>query len=156
MVSVKVKDYTYFMKATIKAVVLFVVTLVVSWSCTKDNWSETPSVIGEWKLESYFGQDAAESSADVYVSFTVDMNFICWQRLGSGHYRMFSGKYSISDGILSGNYGENRPWGGSYSSSLSGDRLSLVLVGGDATPSVYVRTTIPDTVKKDAEDYGAD
>ncbi len=139
----------------IKAVILLTLAAAALWSCTKDNKPDVPSVIGEWKLESYFGQDAEESSADVYVSFTEDMNFECWQRLGSGHYSKFSGKYSISDGILSGDYGENHPWGGSYSFSLSGDRLSLVLVGGDDTPSVYVRTTIPDAVKKDSEDYGA-
>lgn len=145
------------MMKRINTVILLALAVLMAWSCTKDNWSETPPVFGEWKLESYFGQDAAESSLDVYVSFAADMSFESWQRLGSGHYRMFSGKYSFSDGILSGNYGENRPWGGSYSCSVSGDRLSLVLVlvGGDGTPSVYVRTTIPDTVKKDAEDYGS-
>lgn len=140
----------------IKAVILLTITVVALWSCDKDKKPETPLVVGEWRLENYFGQNASEGvPVEVYVGFSADMTFVVYQRLGGGHYESFSGKYTFSDGVISGIYEDGNPWGGSYGCSVDGDRLTLSLVGVDGIQSIYLRTTIPNTVKKDAEDYAS-
>ena len=138
----------------IKALILLTISTIALWSCSKDNRSEIPSVVGEWKLENYFGQNASDGvPVEVYIGFSADMTFVSYQRLGGGHYESFSGKYTFSDGVISGVYEDGIPWGGRYGCSVDGDLLTLSLIGDDGIQSVYLRTTIPDTVKKDAEDY---
>ena len=116
-------------------------------------------IYGEWKLETWYGQSAEKGSvpAEVYLSFAKGGFFDLYQKLGSaGHYTAFSGTFGVgSDGLLYGNYSDRKPWGANYSFSVEDDRLTLE--NPDAAEQgvcVYVRTTIQDSVKKDAEDYG--
>lgn len=142
----------------IKILVLCAVMAILS-ACEKEKAVSLDIIYGEWKLESWYGQPAGEGDvpADVYLSFSGDGTFDLYQKLGeAGHYTAFYGIYALDqDGLLSGTYSDGKSWGGTYDFSVEGDRLTLE--NPEAAGSgvcVYVRTTIPDSVIKDAEDYG--
>ncbi len=146
----------------IKILVLFAALAVLA-ACEKDNGKDKnaanySAVVGEWKLESWYGQSAtADVTADVYLSFAADNSFELFQKLGdAGHYTAFDGTCGLnSDGALCGIYSDGTSWGGTYKFSVESDRLTLENTEASVSGvSIYVRTTIPASVKKDAEDYG--
>ena len=56
-----------------------------------------------------------------------------------------------------GTYADGKSWGASYSFSVDGNHLTLgnMDVPGYGT-CIYLRTSIPAAVRKDAEDFSAD
>lgn len=132
--------------------------LSVLAACEKDKAVSLGGLYGEWKLEFWYGQSADKGTvpADVYLSFSSDGLFELYQKLGdSGHYSAFDGTFGLtSDGLLYGIYGDGKSWGANYSFSVEGDRLILENPEFSGYGRcVYVRTTIPDSVRKDADDY---
>lgn len=132
--------------------------MAVLAACEKEDAVRLDAIYGEWKLESWYGQPAGEGDvpADVYLSFSDDGTFELYQKLGAaGHYTAFYGIYSVdSEGLLCGTYSDEKSWGGTYAFSVESDRLTLE--NSEAAGQgvcIYVRTTIPDSVIKDAEDY---
>ena len=83
-------------------IVLSIVLSGVFSGCTKMK-VETANVQGEWKLESFYGVEAAGSVAqEVYVDFKSDGSFELFQKLGdAGHFRYFKGSYSLNGTVLS-------------------------------------------------------
>ena len=119
-------------------------------------------ITGEWKLQSYYGNAAASSqvSAMVYLNFKADGTLELFQCLGdAGHFTAFTGTYETADGLLTGKYDGNTSssWGGSYIYYAAADVLTLEnsVLSGSGT-CVYERCAIPEEVRKDASDYGAD
>ena len=137
-------------------IVLSIVLSGVFSGCTKMK-VETANVQGEWKLESFYGVEAAGSVAqEVYVDFKSDGSFELFQKLGdAGHFRYFKGSYSLNGTVLSGVYSDGTPWATDYSAKNDADKLRLTsTLSSGAGEYVYVKTTIPQSVRKDAEDYG--
>ena len=137
-------------------IVLYIVLSGVFSGCTKMK-VETANVQGEWKLESFYGVEAAGSVAqEVYVDFKSDGSFELFQKLGdAGHFRYFKGSYSLNGTVLSGVYSDGTPWAADYSAKNDADKLRLTsTLSSGAGEYVYVKTEIPQSVRKDAEDYG--
>lgn len=115
------------------------------------------SIEGEWKLESYYGK-AAESAtvpAQVYLSFHKGQ-FELFQKLGGGHFSRFSGSYSYRKGAISGTYSDGSPWAQDYIVAVSHGKMEMTVYVNDAELTcVYVQASIPDSVRSDAENYGA-
>ncbi len=130
--------------------------MAVLAACEKEN--RVSLVYGEWKLESWYGQPTGgDVPTDVYLSFSTDGSFEIFQKLGdAGHYSAFTGTYGITgDGALYGIYSDGKSWAGNYDFSVDGDRLTLENTDEAVQGAcIYVRTTIPASVRKDADDYG--
>lgn len=138
------------------AAALSVGILVLS-SCGKNKVEASVDVSGEWKLETFSGvaADETDMDIDVYVKFD-GQHFELFQKLGGGHYSKYDGTYSIAGNILSGRYSDGNPWGSRYEVSLQDGALtmhSLDTGAGVAETCVYVKSQIPDAVRKDAADY---
>lgn len=115
------------------------------------------NIEGEWKLESYYGKAAGSATvpAQVYLSFHKGQ-FELFQKLGGGHFSRFSGSYSYSKGALSGTYSDGYPWAQDYIVSVNHGKMEMTVYINDADLTcVYVQASIPDSVRADAENYGA-
>lgn len=130
--------------------------LAVLVSCTKGKGSKD-ALDGEWKMESYYGNDAAGSAvpADVYIRFDGGQ-FDLFQKLGGGHFRRYSGTYTYNGGTVSGTYDSGLSWASDYFVSFGEDgRMSFSQYVNDGEyVCIYVRTPIPDAVRADADDFG--
>lgn len=112
---------------------------------------------GEWKLENYYGKDAGSAavSAEVYISFA-DGQFELFQKLGGGHFERYSGTYSYDGETVTGIYSDGQDWSSGYlvSFSESGKMTLSQYVNDEEYACVYVRTSIPESVRNDASDFG--
>ena len=137
-----------------KIIVLFAMLALfcVVSSCKKEPKAEAkPLNIGEWQLSSITAKNVAFAgqTIDVDVAFAEDGGFELYQMIGQGRYRKFTGTWTLNDDTLSGSYASGKPWGSSYTLSGDTDKITLIsTVSGEA--DVYVRGTIPDSVKNDA------
>lgn len=143
------------MKKNIAIIFMSLMAVVLgSTSCSKS--LKLDSLYGEWKLESVAGESAESEglSAEIYLNLMEGGAFELFQKVGGGHFAAFDGSFGLDSGILYGEYSDGSLWGGNYCVSLSGDRLKLINSDVDGAPEyVYVRTSIPQSVRDDAADY---
>lgn len=124
-------------------------------ACSKSGKVAT-EIEGDWKLESYYGFDAAGATvpAEVYIRFS-DGQFELFQKLGGGHFDRYSGTYTCDGNVLSGNYSDGKTWASEYFVSFSDGSMTLKQYVNDAEyVCVYVRTSIPESVRTDASNFG--
>lgn len=113
---------------------------------------------GEWKLESYYGTPAVnvEVPVEVYISFS-DGQFELFQKSGGGHFNLYSGTYAYDGETITGTYSDGQDWTSGYLVSFSEDGGRMTMsqyVNDEEYACVYVRTSIPEKVRRDAEDFG--
>lgn len=117
-------------------------------SCCKD---KTLNITGEWSLISVETRAVTigGEQVDVYIAFNADKSFQIYQMLGTGRYRLYTGTWSLLDGVLSGKYSDGTPWGASYDVELESSDTILKLTSKSAVAEVdtYKKTPIPDSVK---------
>lgn len=126
-------------------------------SCGKEPTADSglKGLEGEWKLESFADVPAADEEMDVYVKFEKG-RFELFQKLGGGHYSKYDGTYSVSGSVLSGKYSDGVAFGSTYRVEIEGDAMTMhsqTSTASAAEVCVYVRSSIPDSVRKDAADY---
>ena len=128
--------------------------MVGAASCSKA--LKQDSLYGEWKLESIAGESATSEglSAEIYLNLMDGGVFELFQKVGGGHFTAFDGTFGLDSGILYGEYSDGSLWGGNYSVSVSRGKMKLINSDVDGAPEyVYVRTSIPQSVRDDAADY---
>lgn len=105
---------------------------------------------GEWQLRTWNGE--APQDFDAYVSFAADRSFEIYQQIEQVGYQKYSGRYEVKNDVLSGAYSDGKPFGSSYDIAFdqAGNTLTLTSTTSIAEVSVYVRATIPNTVKSGA------
>lgn len=134
------------MKKIIYAVVALAAMLASFSACTKK--SEAESVNGVWEMVSSPGWD--DAAGKVYIQFT-NPSFKLYQKINSGSYHLYTGTFSVSDGVLVGKYSDGVAFGSGYRYEISGTSLALTPVGNDAGVSVYKRVNaVPQEVLDDA------
>lgn len=143
------------MKRKITIIFLSLLSLVLgSTSCSKS--TSLSSICGEWKLESFAGE-SAESEAlasEIYLNLMEGGAFELFQKVGGGHFTAFGGTFGLDSGVLYGEYSDGSHWGGNYSVSVSGEKMELVNSDKEDAPVyIYVRTSIPQSVRDDAADF---
>lgn len=127
-------------------------------SCGKEPTADSglKGLEGEWKLESFADVPASEEEIAVYIKFEKG-RFELFQKLGGGHYSKYDGTYSVSGTVLSGKYSDGVAFGSSYRIEIKGDAMTMHSIASSQTSvlevCVYVRSSIPDSVRKDAADY---
>lgn len=143
------------MKKNIAIIFMALMAVVLgSTSCSKA--LKQDSLCGEWKLESIAGESAefGSFSVEIYLNLMEGGVFELFQKVGGGHFAAFDGTFGLDSGILYGEYSDGSLWGGNYSVSISGGKLKLTNSDVDGAPEyVYVRTSIPQSVRDDAADY---
>lgn len=143
---------------TIKKLVLACMLCLLSATACKKPVKDTPALVeGEWHLESVSSGilDNEEFPIDIYVAFSKS-SFEIFQNLGGGHYAHFSGTFISGGNVLSGTYSDGSQWASRYEVTVENDVLTMTAMdaaGGETC--TYSRCTIPDSVRKDAEDYSS-
>lgn len=104
------------------------------------------SIVGSWHLTSW---SSSATFPDVYISFDASGNFELYQLYENPGYEYYTGKYSVSNDVLTGVYSDNVAWACSYAGSVNsaGTQLTLVSQDDDSITSVYTKESIPDDVK---------
>ena len=124
--------------------------LVLLTGCEEEIPDDTPAmdITGEWSLTDISTKAAVIGSqtVSVYVSFKEEGKFELYQQTGQGWYSYYAGTWTLTDGTLSGSYDGGKPWGSSYTVTLSDNTMTLTTASGGETDT-YVRTPIPDQVK---------
>lgn len=129
-------------------------------SCGKSPDAEA-GIVAEWKLAEMTGYEA-EALPSVYIEFTADNNFVIYQKVGDiPRYRKYTGTYSISDSVVSGEYSDKEDWGSSYRVSFEseGDILVLTALAMDKAGNIteegevckYIKASLSQE-EKDAAD----
>ena len=124
-------------------------------SCAKGSVTEVvpaTSVEGGWRLESWTSGTGTDSAFDdsryVYLEFCPDGSYHLYQKIdalqGPVH---IEGSYSLSEGILSGEYSDRQPWAGVYRASMLGGKLRLEPESNPQEIYVYVSDKIPDSLR---------
>lgn len=129
-------------------------------SCGKEPTADAGSkgLEGEWQLESFADVPASEEEIAVYIKFEKG-RFELFQKLGGGHYSKYDGTYSVSGSVLSGKYSDGVAFGSNYRIEIEGDAMTMHSIATSSSQTsvsevcVYVRASIPDSVRRDAADY---
>lgn len=123
--------------------------LSAACSSSKDDEPQPPAgpIAGEWHLASWNAENP--EAFDAYVSFNPDATFDLYQKIEQVRYQHFTGTYLLRGNVLTGQYADGTAWGGTYEASFSddGDILTLVSEPAIGEVHVYVRETIPASVK---------
>lgn len=107
-------------------------------------------LIGEWQLKTWNNED---SPVDIYLGLKKDGSFELYQRSYTVFYELYTGSFSVSNGVLSGVYSDGEAWGSTYSFALTSEDKILTLTSNSkpAVESVYERSEIPAVVREEAE-----
>ena len=107
-------------------------------------------LIGEWQLKTWNNED---SPVDIYLGLKNDGSFELYQRSYTVFYELYTGSFSVSNGVLSGVYSDGKAWGSTYNFALTSEDKILTLTSNSkpAVESVYERSEIPAVVREEAE-----
>lgn len=123
------------MKRYIPMLLMATMALLALTGCKKDEEAEVQSVVGTWELVTIETKSAMLDGTPVSVtlSFMEDGTFTITQLVGVGRESSYTGTYVFSDGLLSGTYNNDKPWGDTYSVAFADDRMSLTSSDGKET-----------------------
>ena len=127
-----------------KRILLIISALLLLASCGRDKGKEKTTadyLYGEWHSTSI------SVSGDVYLSFTDDMKFEMFQKVGEGAYRLYRGTWNIEEDVLTGKYNDGEDWAAAYRITVDDKSLTMTSMNDAAEESTYTRTEIPENVR---------
>lgn len=104
-------------------------------------------VAGEWSLVQWNDETP---DFHVYVDFKSDGTFEMYQQVWSLAYEYFSGTYTISGDVLTGQYADGSNWACGYRVSVVDGQLIMYSQEDISITSVYEMCTIPQEIKAEA------
>ena len=115
-------------------------------------WENSGSVIGEWSLNSWAGNE--EAAPKVYIVFNEDNSFDMYQQSYSVLWFHYDGVWSLNGTTLSGTYTDGTPWVSSYTVAFSKEPklIRLTKQGDKDDVSIYSATEIPDDIIDESRD----
>lgn len=129
--------------------ILFIISAVLLLaSCGREKGKEKTTadyLYGEWHSTSI------SVSGDVYLSFTDDMKFEMFQKIGDGAYRLYRGTWNVEGDLLTGKYNDGEDWAAAYTITVDDKSLTMTSVDTAAEKSTYDRTEIPESVRNNSE-----
>ena len=117
-------------------------------SCGRDKGKEKTTadyLYGEWHSTSI------SVSGDVYLSFTDDMKFEMFQKVGEGAYRLYRGTWKIEEDVLTGKYNDGEDWAAAYRITVDDRSLTMTSINDAAENSTYTKAEIPESVRNGSE-----
>ena len=138
------------MKMKTRIIYLFtILCLLILNSCKRE--PENVNVVGEWELTDVILNTKAiqigDEKIEVYLSFTSAGTFNIWQKLGSGKFVAYDGKYSVAENILTGEYSDGTPLGNTYKVEVSGSMLIMRALENSTDVYTYTECSIPSEIK---------
>lgn len=132
--------------------VLYLLLAVLLFAGCGKKQEKVIDVTGDWQLRSISVKASYGSeTVDVYLRFSADKTFELYQMLGTGRYRVYTGKWTLTENVLTGTYSDGKAWGATYEVDVEGDTLTLTTVSDTPETDTYKRSSIPQTVIDTAE-----
>lgn len=130
-----------------KRILLIISAVLILASCGKDGKKKTTAdyLYGEWHSTSI------SVTGDVYISFTDDMKFEMFQKIGEGAYRLYRGSWNVEGDLLTGRYNDGEDWAAAYTVTVDDRSLTMISTNDAAEKSTYTRTEIPEDVRNSSE-----
>lgn len=130
-----------------KRILLIISAVLILASCGKDGKKKTTAdyLYGEWHSTSI------SVTGDVYISFTDDMKFEMYQKIGEGAYRLYRGSWNVEGDLLTGKYNDGEDWAAAYTVTVDDRSLTMISTNDAAEKSTYTRTEIPEDVRNSSE-----
>lgn len=130
-----------------KRILLIISAVLILASCGKDGKKKTTAeyLYGEWHSTSI------SVTGDVYISFTDDMKFEMFQKIGEGAYRLYRGSWNVEGDLLTGRYNDGEDWAAAYTVTVDDRSLTMISTNDVAEKSTYIRTEIPEDVRNSSE-----
>lgn len=130
-----------------KRILLIISAVLILASCGKDGKKKTTAdyLYGEWHSTSI------SVTGDVYISFTDDMKFEMFQKIGEGAYRLYRGSWNVEEDLLTGRYNDGEDWAAAYTVTVDDRSLTMISTNDAAEKSTYIRTEIPEDVRNSSE-----
>lgn len=130
-----------------KRILLIISAVLLLASCGKDGKKKTTAeyLYGEWHSTSI------SVTGDVYISFTDDMKFEMFQKIGEGAYRLYRGSWNVEGDLLTGRYNDGEDWAAAYTVTVDDRSLTMISTNDVAEKSTYIRTEIPEDVRNSSE-----
>lgn len=131
------------MKKIIRIFLMAVVSAAAFIGCeTMSGEKLATAIVGDWQLTEVTDMAAADMPT-VYLSLTAEGGFTLYQKVGEGRTRIYTGTYTLLEGVLSGEYSDGKEWANQYNVSVDESVLTLTTVMGGEV-SKYAKTTLPD------------
>lgn len=127
-----------------KRILLIISAILLLASCGRDKGKEKTTadyLYGEWHSTSI------SVNGDVYLSFTDDMKFEMFQKVGEGAYRLYRGTWNVEEDVLTGKYNDGEDWAAAYRITVDDKSLTMTSMNDAAEESTYTRTEIPENVR---------
>ena len=131
-----------------KRILLIISAVMLLASCGRDKGKEKTTadyLYGEWHSTSI------SVSGDVYLSFTDDMKFEMFQKVGEGAYRLYRGTWKIEEDVLTGKYNDGEDWAAAYRITVDDRSLTMTSINDAAENSTYTKAEIPESVRNGSE-----
>lgn len=130
-----------------KRILLIISAVLLLASCGKDGKKKTTAeyLYGEWHSTSI------SVTGDVYISFTDDMKFEMFQKIGEGAYRLYRGSWNVEEDLLTGRYNDGEDWASAYRITVDDKSLTMTSMNDAAEESTYKRAEIPESVRNGSE-----
>ena len=131
-----------------KRILLIISAILTLASCGRDKGKEKTTadyLYGEWHSTSI------SVTGDVYISFTDDMKFEMFQKIGEGAYRLYRGSWNVEGDLLTGRYNDGEDWAAAYTVTVDDRSLTMISTNDAAEKSTYTRTEIPEDVRNSSE-----
>lgn len=131
-----------------KKTLIYILALVsvVAAGCKKESPQATETlqdkICGEWKCT------PSTIEGNIYASFGADGTFELYQKIGDGAYRLYRGKWTLEGEVINGKYNDGKPWGSSYTVSMTEDKSSMKWTASNGEENTYSRSEIPSEVKE--------
>ena len=131
---------------------LYVLLALFALAGCKEKEKKVLDITGDWQLKTVTVKATyGHETVDVYLRFAADQSFELYQMLGTGRYRVYTGKWTLTENVLTGSYSDGKKWGASYEVEVDGDTMTLTSVSEKPETDTYRRTTIPQDVIDTAE-----
>lgn len=131
-----------------KRILLIISAVMLLASCGRDKGKEKTTadyLYGEWHSTSI------SVSGDVYLSFTDDMKFEMFQKVGEGAYRLYRGTWNVEEDVLTGKYNDGEDWAAAYRITVDDRSLTMTSINDAAENSTYTKAEIPESVRNGSE-----
>lgn len=139
-------------------IMILAASMMMLVGCKEKEGNKIPQAVGEWELTSMQTKSVTVGSVkvSVYVNFAADGTFALYQTVGEGRPRKYTGTWTQTERMLDGKYSDGKAWGSAYTiTEESTDDVLVLQQALDGASSVevdtYKKTTIPESVIKDAE-----
>jgi len=122
--------------------------LMLAASCTEKENDDKGTALEERLCKEWHSCTLSMDEADIYMSFSEDLTFELYQKIGEGSHRLYRGTWTLEGNVLSGKYNDGEDWGASYEIAMSDKFMTMTSKNDAAEENIFEECTIPEEVKE--------